>query len=349
MNRWVRKAVAAMKAYVPGEQPRDPEVIKLNTNENPYPPSPGVAAVLRDFDAAQLRKYPDPLCMGLRTKFGALFGAGPEQVLAGNGSDEVLALALRALVERGGSVGWFEPSYSLYPVLADIEELEHRPVVLADGFRWRMPEDYEASLFFLTQPNAPVSLSFSRNEVEAFVRRFSGVVVIDEAYADFAEESFADLALQYSNVLVARTLSKSYALAGIRLGFALGPVPLIEALLRIKDSYNVNMLTQRLGEAALEDQSYMRRQTERIKVTREWARSALLELGFEVEVSSTNFLWARPPAGWVAEDVFAELKRRKILVRWFDTPGIRDFLRITIGTDAEMERLVNTVRELIDG
>ena len=339
----IRKAVQKLHAYVPGEQPKDPRVIKLNTNENPYPPSTRVRAALRRMDPDALRLYPDPVCAPLRRQIAALHGCAPEQVLVGNGSDEVLALCARAFAERSGTIGYFDISYSLYPVLAGIEAIRRRPVALGPGFTWRMPRGYRADLFFLTHPNAPTGMTYPRAALERFCRSFAGVVLIDEAYVDFADGDCADLALSRPNVLVARTLSKSYSLAGLRLGYALGPAPLIEALHKIKDSYNVSRLAQEIAAAALADQRHMRRNAERIRATRARAARDLADRGFDVSPSQTNFLWVRPPAELPAAGLFQALRERKIFVRYFPGPATGSHLRITIGTDAQMRALLKAV------
>jgi histidinol-phosphate aminotransferase len=334
----IRDSVKALTPYTPGEQP-GPGVIKLNTNENPYPPSPRVAEALRAFEPADLRRYPDPIAGGLRRQIADLHRCQPEQVFVGNGSDEVLALCVRAFVPEGSAVGFFEPSYSLYPVLAAIEDVPVRPVALPPDFGWTEPGPGDAALFFLTHPNAPTSRLFPRAAVEDFCRRFAGVVVIDEAYVDFAPAHCADLALRLPNVLVARSLSKSYSLAGLRLGYAVGPAPLIEALHKIKDSYNVSLLAQRLAAAALSDQAWMRGNVEKIITTRERVAQTLRARGWQVLDSATNFLLAKPIPR-PAREIVAELRAKKIVVRYFPAPATADYLRITIGTDAEMDALL---------
>jgi histidinol-phosphate aminotransferase len=279
------------------------------------------------------------MCNGLRTRIARLHGCTPEQVFVGNGSDEVLALCVRAFVERDEAVGFFAPSYSLYPVLAAIEDVRTKPVELADDFSWRMPADYQAALFCLTQPNAPTSRPFPRSRIAAFCRRFTGVVLVDEAYGDFADEHFVDLALRRPNVVVARSFSKSYSLAGLRLGYAVGPAPLIAALHKIKDSYNVSYLTQQLAAAALSDQAWMRDHVGKIVATRERVARTLRERGWLVMDSATNFLFARPPAR-PASELFQTLRARHIFVRYFPAPSTAQYLRITIGTDAEMDALL---------
>ena len=349
MSDLIRKSVQAMAGYVPGEQPKDEDIVKLNTNENPYLPSADVQDILSMIDVAVLARYPDPVCMELRKAIAELHGCEVENVFVGNGSDEVLALCIRAFVEREGSVGFFNPSYSLYPILADIEDVEKKPVALDAAFGWNMPDDYSASLFFLTNPNAPTSLQYSKAGVESFVKNFDGVVLVDEAYADFAKENCMDLALANDNVLVARTLSKSYSLAGIRLGYCVGNTELIGALHKIKDSYNVNYLTQEIARVAILDQDTMRANVQAIIETRGLVADKLAELGFEVSASETNFLWAKP-SGISAKVLFGELNKQKIIVRYFDNDErTKDYLRITIGTAPEMFQFLDAVERILKG
>ncbi|MBT8043163.1 MAG: histidinol-phosphate transaminase [Pontiella sp.] len=349
MNDLIRKSVLAMTGYVPGEQPDDAGIIKLNTNENPYLPSPDVQDILSMVDIAALSRYPDPGCLELRKVIAELHGCKVENVFVGNGSDEVLALCIRAFVERDGSVGYFEPSYSLYPVLAEIEDVEKKPVELDARFGWKMENGYSASLFFMAHPNAPTSLTYGRDDIVDFVRGFKGVVVIDEAYADFAQDHCMELALEHDNVLVSRTLSKSYSLAGIRLGYCVGNADLIGAMFKIKDSYNVNYLTQEIARVAILDQNTMHANVQAIIETRKMVSDKLQELGFEVSDSQTNFLWIKP-LGLGAKTLFEGLRRKKILVRYFESdPRIRDYLRVTIGTAPEMFSFLDAVEELVNG
>ncbi len=349
MDNLIRKSVRAMSGYVPGEQPKDDGVVKLNTNENPYLPSADVQDILSMVDVAMLSRYPDPGCTELRKAIAELHGCEVENVFAGNGSDEVLALCIRAFVERDGSVGFFDPSYSLYPILADIEDVEQRPVELGAGFNWQMPEDYSASLFFLTNPNAPTSLQYSKANVELFVKGFGGVVLVDEAYADFAKENCMDLALANDNVLVARTLSKSYSLAGIRLGYCVGNAELIGAMLKIKDSYNINYLTQELARVAILDQDTMKANVQAIVETRRLVADKLAEFGFAVAPSATNFLWVEP-SGIGAQGLFDALRKKNIIVRYFGgDERTKDYLRITIGTAPEMFQFLDAVEAVLNG
>jgi histidinol-phosphate aminotransferase len=339
MPTLIRAAVAGMQAYTPGEQPATPVVAKLNTNENPYPPSPRVVAALRELDPNALRLYSDPQCRALRARIATLHACDPDQVFVGNGSDEVLALCTRAFVEDDGSIGYFDPSYSLYPVLADIRGVARRPLPLGDAFEWPRHAASTAPLFLLTNPNAPTGFQYAADDVGRFCAAAPGVVLIDEAYVDFADSDCLALALAQPNVLVARTLSKAYSLAGLRVGYAVGPRPLIAALNTVKDSYNLGVLPQRLALAALEDVPWMRANAERIRATRRRLETALRGLGYDVTPSQTNFVWARPLRR-AAREVFERLRQDGIIVRYFPGPRTGAHLRITVGTDAEIDRLL---------
>lgn len=335
-----------MAGYVPGEQVQAPGLIKLNTNESPYAPSPRVARAVAGAAGESLRLYPDPTASALRGLIAKAHRRSPGEVFVGNGSDEILTLCTRAFVEDTGSIGCFDPSYSLYKVLAEARNVAYRPVALGPRFEWRMPARYAASLFFLTCPNAPTGLLYPRARIERFCRSFRGVVVIDEAYVDFASRDCMELSARLGNVLVLRTLSKSYALAGIRLGYLVGPADLIGALFKIKDSYNVNALTQAAAFAALSDRAYMKSLVRRIRAIRARLSRALEGLGFEVYPSETNFLWVRPK-GIAAAALYEALKRRNILIRYFPGPRTGEHVRITVGTDRESEALVAAIGDIL--
>lgn len=371
----IRPLVRKLKAYVPGEQPTTPGFIKLNTNENPYPPSPKVLETIKAAVDGRLRLYPNPTAEPLRRELARFHGCHPENIIVGNGSDELLALATRAFVEPVAYVGsrglkkstvsltdsakckvqYFTPSYSLYPVLADIHGARRNPVPLRRDFALPDPDtldrskrwDWAAALTFVTTPNAPTGRGYTTAELEALCRRAKGVVVLDETYVDFAPENALQLALRYPNVLVSRTFSKAYSLCFLRVGYMIGHPELISALLKIKDSYNVNGLGQIAALATLADIEYYRANFQRIVKTRERLRSELREIGFEVFQSATNFIFARPPKLTAAEWP-QQLRARKILVRWFDLPETRDYLRISIGTDEETDALITAVREILD-
>ncbi|HOB31446.1 MAG TPA: histidinol-phosphate transaminase [Verrucomicrobiota bacterium] len=363
----IRPLVRKLHAYVPGEQPKIQGLIKLNTNENPFPPSPKVLAAVKAATDGRLRLYPNPAADRLRAKLAKLHRCKPENILVGNGSDEVLALAVRAFVEpaprgrrsRGAArarstVQYFTPSYSLYPVLADIHGAMRNPVSLRPDFTLpALPElkrrriwNFNAALTFVTTPNAPSGRGYTTQELDRLCRAQRGVVVLDEAYADFANENALRLALKHDHVLVARTFSKAYSLCFQRVGYCVGHPELIAALHKIRDSYNVNGLGQIAAEATLDDLAYYRANFARIIATREQLARDLTRLGFRMFPSSTNFLLAQPP-GPPASEWLRKLRERKILVRWFDQPEVRQYLRITIGTPAEARALVRAVREIL--
>ena len=339
MSAFIRKSVLDLDAYAPGEQPKVEGLIKLNTNENPYPPSPAVARALRDLPADSLRLYPDPTCSALRERIAAASGCSAEQVFVGNGSDEVLRLCTRAFTQPGGAVASFSPSYSLYPVLAAAEEVGFRPVPLSEDFGWtEPPADLKASLFFLANPNAPTSVFYPVELIRAFARRFPGVVLADEAYVDFSGgRDCLALAKSLPNVLVCRTMSKSFSLAGMRLGWAIGSVELIGALYKLKDSYNVDRLAQAIALAAMGDLPWMQANAKKIVATRERVSGELKRRGFRVLPSASNFLFVEPPPGYSAADLFADLRKKKILVRYFPGGRTDKYLRVSVGTDAQMD------------
>lgn len=354
MKSLVRPLVRKLHAYVPGEQPKIPGLIKLNTNENPYPPSPRVLRAVKQAVDGRLRLYPPPAADLLRGKLAAQHGCGIENIVVGNGSDDLLALATRAFVEpaptrRPGAstLQWFSPSYSLYPVLAAAHGASGAAVPLRPDFSLPSPAALraDAALTLVTTPNAPSGRGYATAELEDLCGELEGVVILDEAYVDFAPAHAMALALRLPNVIVTRTFSKAYSLCFQRVGYAVGPVPLIEALHKIRDSYNVNGLGQIAACATLDDLPYYRRNFRRILATRERLSRGLRERGFDVLPSATNFVLARPP-GRPAKRWLADLRARKILVRWFDLPGLRDRLRITIGTDGEADALLNAVRKL---
>ena len=360
----VRPLVARLRPYVPGEQPKIKGLIKLNTNENPYPPAPRVLAATRAAVDGRLRLYPNPTAQPLRERLAELHGCRPDNLIAGNGSDELLAMAVRCFAEpfqawmrRGRSlVQFFTPSYSLYPVLADIHGAESNPVPLNPDFtlpalaelkrakQWK----FDAALTFITTPNAPSGRGYRIAQLEELCRAQKGVVVLDEAYVDFADENALDLALKHPNVLVARTFSKAYSLCFQRVGYFVGHPELIAALHKIRDSYNVNGLGQAAALATLDSLDYYRANFRKIIATRERLGCELGELGFQVFPSQTNFILARPP-GFGAKVWLHELRERRILVRWFDYPEVREHLRITIGTPAEAAALVRAAKGILKG
>ena len=340
----ITKATANLEAYTPGEQPKSKSVVKLNTNENPYPPSPRCAKVLKDFDLDKLRRYPDPVFTALREEIAALNGTKAENVFVGNGSDEILTLAARAFVENDELIASLDPSYSLYKTLAAIRDVQWAGSP-TDAAEIDIPKN--ASLFLWTNPNAPTGGFVSPKKISAFAKKFEGVVIVDEAYADFAKTNCMVLAtaVKNRNVIVMRTFSKSYSLAGLRVGYCVGPADLIEALYKIKDSYNVDAIAQPVALAALKDRAYHAKTVKKVVETRESFTAELRFLGWDVPQSEANFVFARP-AKMPASELFAALRERNIYVRYFPGPLTGDRLRITIGTPAEMKKLLSVLKKL---
>jgi histidinol-phosphate aminotransferase len=350
----VRPLVRKLHPYVPGEQPKIAGLIKLNTNENPYPPSPRVLQAVKNAVDERLRLYPNPTAQPLRERLAGLHGFRPENIVTGNGSDELLALAMRAFVDPGAIAQFFTPSYSLYPVLAAIHGAVSNAVPLRSDFT--MPSvaelklgrqwDFKAPLTFITTPNAPSGRAIITAQLDALCAAQKGVVVLDEAYVDFAPESAMSLAKKYPHVLISRTFSKAYSLCAQRIGYMVGNPVLIEALDRLRDSYNVNGLGQVAALATLDDLGYYRKNFERIIATRDKFSRELKGLGFEVLPSATNFIFAKPPH-FPAEQWLVKLRANNVLVRWFNHPPTRDYLRITIGTDREMRITLQAIQFLL--
>ena len=334
----IARHVRKLEEYVPGEQPRAKSVVKLKTNENPYPPSPKCRAALRAFDYARLRRYPDPNCSELCAEIARLNGTTPERVFVGNGSDEILALAAKCFVEDDESIGSLDPSYSLYKTLAAIRNV-----------KWTgLDVTASTSLFLLTNPNAPTGEFREPSEIAAFAKKFKGVVIVDEAYGDFARANCMSLATAEANrnLIAMRTFSKSYSLAGLRVGYCVGPRDLIRAMYKVKDSYNVDALAQTVALAAIRDQDWMRKNAAKVIRSRTRLSAALEKRGWDVLPSEANFVFARPPAPAKAADIFARLRERNIFVRYFPGPKTGDRLRVTVGTEPEMKTLLKALDEL---
>lgn len=365
MRSLVRPLVRALHPYVPGEQPKVKGLIKLNTNENPYPPSPKVLRAVRAAVDDRLRLYPNPTAQVLREQLARMHRCTPAQVFVGNGSDECLALAVRAFVEPVQSdpgtrpdarsmVQYLTPSYSLYPVLADTHGAARNAVPLQGDFgiptvsqlrrgsRWR----FDAALTFITTPNAPSGRGYEVAELRTLCRAQRGVTILDEAYVDFADEHALPLALEFPHVLVARTFSKAYSLCFQRIGYFIGSRELIAALDSVRDSYNVNGLGQIAALETLKDLPYYRANFRRVVRTRETLTRELATLGFEVLPSQANFILAKPPR-FAARTWLARLRERRILVRWFSAPEVRDYLRITIGTDTDAAALIAAAKAIL--
>jgi histidinol-phosphate aminotransferase len=343
----IRPNVRAMAGYVPGEQPRDGAFVKLNTNENPYPPSPRVFEALRGaLTGDRLRKYPDPMGTAFRQAAAHALDIDPDGILIGNGSDDVLTILTRAFVPEGGLMVSPSPSYLLYRTLAELQGARFRAVPFTAD--WSLPSPWpvrDAHLTFVCSPNSPSGTAVTPGAVERLADEAGGPVVLDEAYVDFADGNGLHLARQ-GRAIVTRSFSKSYALAGIRFGFAVAPPALVRELVKVKDSYNCDVLSLVAATAAIEDQDYLRATRDRILATRRRLEQALPGLGFAVTPSQANFVWCRR-ADRPVKPIYEELKRRMILVRYMNYEGYGDGLRITVGTDAEIDRLLDELRSII--
>ena len=344
----LRPNIQAMHGYVPGEQPKGDGVVKLNTNENPYPPSPkALAAMQAALTSDRLRKYPEPRGDTFRRAAGTALGVDPESILIGNGSDDILTILTRTFVPEGGAIVSVTPSYLLYSTLADIQGATYAGVPFAPG--WGLPDPWpmpNANLTFVANPNSPSGTIVSNASLEKLAGQLRGPLVIDEAYADFSESNALELAQRLPNVIVTRTLSKSYSLAGLRFGFAVAAPELVREFDKVKDSYNCDVISLAGAAAAIEDQTHLHVNRQKIVATRTRLADGLRSLGFDVLPSSANFVWAtrrdRP-----VQRIALDLKRNNILVRYLNYEEFGDGLRITVGTDAEVDRLLNELQREI--
>jgi histidinol-phosphate aminotransferase len=347
MSRYFQPHIDRMAGYVPGEQPRDTAgITKLNTNENPYPPSPRVAeAIARGLDG-RLRLYPDPLGTTLRQAAARLHQVEPEMILAGNGSDDLLTILTRACVGPGAVAVYPSPSYILYRTLIELQDA--RAVEVPFAADWSLDPDQfarsEPKLAYLANPNSPSGTALPPEQVGELARRLACPLVVDEAYVDFAASDCTGLVAEHPNVIVLRTLSKGYGLAGLRIGYLIAHHEIVAGLVKVKDSYNCDTLSLLGGAAALEDQAYLAETRGRIVATRRRLTEAVRALGYHVPESQANFVWCTggPPAAATYE----ALKARRVLVRLMRYPGCDDGLRITVGTEEQIDRLLEALREL---
>ena len=352
MSRFFTSRLSGLVPYTPGEQPRDMQYIKLNTNESPFPPSPAVAEAAK-YEAGRLRLYSDPTCRELTDKLASLYGVAPEQVILTNGSDEVLNFAFMAFADEEHPLVFPAITYGFYPVFAELNRIPYEEIPLKEDFSvdYRDYLNLGGKTIVIANPNAPTGLCLTLDEIEAIVQSNpDGVVVIDEAYVDFGAESAVKLVDKYDNLLVTQTFSKSRSLAGARLGFGIGGKALIADLHTVRYStnpYNVNRMTAAAGYAALCDNDYYMDNCRTIMENRAYTAEALRELGFEVLPSLTNFVFAKTERIG-GEALYLELKRRGILVRHFGKAEITDYNRITIGTREQMEAFISTVKTILE-
>lgn len=351
MSRSWEANVRKVVPYVPGEQPKLPNLVKLNTNENPYPPSPAVRKVLEEMNTDDLRLYPDPAADALVDAFAEVYGLEKDQVFTGVGSDDVLAMSFLTFFNSDQPILFPDITYSFYDVWADLFRIPYKQIPLDENFVIR-PEDYtirNGGVIF-PNPNAPTGVLLGREQVRSIIKANPDVVVIvDEAYIDFGGESVIDMIGTYDNLLVVQTLSKSRSLAGMRIGAAFGNAKLIAYLNDVKysfNSYTMNRTAIAAGRAAVLDTDYFRETVEKVINTREWTKERLRELGFEFGDSMANFIFARHKSV-PAEELFAELRKAGIIVRYFKKPRIDQYLRISIGTDEQMQRLIGFLKEYL--
>lgn len=353
MKEFWSSRIAGIEPYVPGEQPKERTYIKLNTNENPYPPCPGVIKAIGEESGAALRLYPDPECTRLRTALAQRYGLGLDQVFVGNGSDEVLGMAFAAFFDQGSTVAFPDITYSFYPVYADLFGIRCAKVPLNPDFTMPVEEFCTGAYqgLVICNPNAPTGILLSLEEIRRIVAANPNVVVIvDEAYIDFGGESAIPLIAEYPNLLVVQTMSKSRSLAGLRVGMAFGQPNLISGLNAVKNSFNSYTLDQvaiAAGTAAVKDEEYFRTTCRQVAETREKTAEQLKNLGFSVLPSSSNFLFVSHPKVAAAQ-LQQQLREKGILVRHFSQPRIENFLRVSIGTQEDMNTFCQTMAELVN-
>ncbi|TVR08843.1 MAG: histidinol-phosphate transaminase [Phormidium sp. GEM2.Bin31] len=350
MSSYFRPAVDAMQGYIPGEQPKPgTRILKLNTNENPYPPSPNAMAVLRNFDGELLRRYPHPYANAFREAIAEVLEVPLDWIIVGNGSDEILNLLIRACAEGDTRrVVYPTPTYVLYKTLAAIQPATVLEIPYGPNYQLPLDALLEAqgTVTFIASPNSPSGHLVSNDDLRRLAEGLSGVLVVDEAYVDFADDTALPLVAEFENIMVTRTLSKGYSLAGLRLGFGIAQPGLLSGLFKVKDSYNIDAIAAVMGAAAMSDQDYKNRCAERVKLSRQHLSQELQKLGFKVPPSQTNFLLVTPPRE-NAEEIYLALKARGILVRYFNHSGLEKQLRITVGTDEQNQTLIEALIDLI--
>jgi histidinol-phosphate aminotransferase len=348
-SRFLKKSIRDFQPYVPGEQPPDgQDWVKLNTNESPLPPSPKVLEAIREAANDSLRLYPSALATPARETIARRFGLQPNQVALGNGADELIEMCFRAFAGAGDRVAFCSPTYPVLEPLCRMHDAVPAPYPAGEGWAWTDEFVYDpAPLKFIVNPNSPTGTWVDEATVERAIEVSRGVVVLDEAYVDFAPASCLALLARHRNLLILRTMSKSYALAGMRIGFALGSAELISALDAVKDSYNLDRLAIVAAVAAVQDEEHLRRIVDHVVSERASLTDALRGLGFEISPSQANFVFVRPPAGQHAAAVADALREQHILVRRYDLDPIAGWLRITIGTREQHERLLQALKEIL--
>jgi histidinol-phosphate aminotransferase len=344
---YFRENIEKMAGYEPGFQPSEIDVIKLNTNENPYPPSPKVIEVIKNITPEQLRRYPQPAADAFRDAAAEILGFEPENIICTNGGDELLNMTIRACCDENRSLAYPTPTYSLYPVLAQIANSPIIEIPFDEEFN--LPAKLASSgaaLTIVCNPNAPSGTFIPKVELRQLAEEIKGVLLIDEAYVDFSEDNCLELAKKFENVIILRSMSKGYSLAGMRFGFGIANKDLIKGLNKVKDSYNADAIVIAAATAAIKDQQYFKNNVQKVKIARKILTESLKSLGFEVFESQTNFVFAKP-AKIRAIDIYDKLKNRNIYVRYWAYPDIKDKLRISVGTSEQNEKLISAIKEII--
>ncbi|MBE6050640.1 MAG: histidinol-phosphate transaminase [Clostridium sp.] len=348
----IKKYIEELEEYVPGFQPdlEDPEVIKLNANENPYPPSPLVNEAIRNMNVEKFRIYPQAQSIFLREAIAKVYNTDVSEVFCGNGSDEVISLIVKTFLEEGGNIVTPYPTYTVYKVSAAMEGISCTFVDVDENYEIDVKKllDVKSDAIFLVNPNAPTGVLLSTEKIRYILDNYDGLVVIDEAYMEFCDEDATMIKYinDYSNLIVMRTMSKSYSLCGARVGFCFANRKLIGYLDKCRDSYNINYVSQIVGIASVKDQKYHLETIEKIKNDRKYLGEKLKELGFEIIPSNTNFILCTPKRKSAAE-IVKELEKYKIYIRYFNSPRLDDKLRITVGTKEEIDKLINALKEIL--
>lgn len=344
---YFRENIDRAEGYQPGFQPKRTDVVKLNTNENPYPPSPAAVKALAQIQAEQVRRYPDPVGSAFREAAAKVNGVDPEYIICCNGGDELLTIALRAFCDENRPVAYPVPTYSLYPVLANLQNC--RAIEVPFDSEFDLPDELAgsgAALTIVCNPNAPTGSFVHVDELASLADEPAGVLLIDEAYVDFAEDNCARLVKDFDNVIILRSMSKGYSLAGIRFGYGIARPEMIEGLMKVKDSYNVDTIAITAATAAIKDRKYFTETIEKVKAERKRLTEQLRDIGFDVPDSSANFILAKC-AKTNAVEVYEKLVKRNIYVRYFAYPGLEDKLRITVGTSEQNDKLISALKEIL--
>jgi len=346
---YFRRNIEELKGYKPGFQPAGAEVVKLNTNENPYPASPKVLEAVRSVSAERLRRYPKPLADEFRQAAGEMLGVSADNIICTNGADELLTMCFRAFCDESRPVAYPVPTYSLYPVLAGIQNCQRVEVGFDADFS--LPDGLAntyAALTIVCNPNAPTATFVQPGELKSLAKKLDGksILLIDEAYVDFSEANCVELAGDFDNVLILRSMSKGYSLAGLRFGYGIACEELIAGLMKVKDSYNVDAVSIAAATAAIKDQDYFKNNVKKVKNERTRLTEELRKLGLVAWDSQANFVLAQCE-GPGASEIYEKLAQRNIYVRYFDQPGVADKLRITVGTKEQNDKLISAVKEII--